>query len=178
MENIPGDKNPQTLERIFKLPDGEGIEQSLSRMLMRAIASVENMGPAEGADKMGSAGRSMPDDDRIWIHRLEVQHRILQALSFNDRAGKPNKIDDVGAQSFGRHFKRAPRPGARLEEKVDDCFASEYGNLFDFPSGNFVHRIGCVQDGENIRIGEILNSEEMFMSKRQQSSPILFRAVL
>ena len=67
--------------RPLVLADGEGVEQRLRRVLVHAVAGVDDRRPADARQQVRRAGRAVPHDDHVGRHRLEVAGRCRGAIS-------------------------------------------------------------------------------------------------
>src|SRR5689334_5766861 len=77
---VADDCDLQTREPALVLSNCECIEERLSRMLVCAVASVDDRGVDHLRELMRNAGRWMPDDDRVRGHRFEVPRGVDQGF--------------------------------------------------------------------------------------------------
>ena len=84
----------------------------------------------------------MTQDKNIGVERFEVAGRVLQRFAFGQTRCRRRNIDHVGTQPVGGQLEGRARPGARLDEKVDQGFATQRRNLFDLPRPDLFERGG------------------------------------
>src|SRR5262249_37589799 len=69
----------------------------------------------------------------------------------------------IGAQPLFGDLERGPRPRARLVEQVDDGLAAQGRHLLDRPLADLAHRLGGVEDQEDLVGGEVVDAEEILL---------------
>ena len=144
------------------LADGEGVEQRLRGVLVRAVARVNDAALEEAGEEVRRAGGAVPDDDDVGVEGLEVARGVLEGLAFLERAGLDAEVDDIGTEADGGELEADARAGAGLDEEVDDGFSAQGG---DFLDGAFADgfELPCgVEDGDDFVRRKGLDVEEVF----------------
>ena len=101
--------------------DGERVEQRLRRVLVRAVAGVDDaMLWSCAATKSARARRRVPQHDGVGAHRLEVPDRVEQRLALGHARRLRADVHDVGAEALAGDLERRARARRRLEEEVHD----------------------------------------------------------
>src|SRR4029079_4207391 len=77
----------------------------------------------------------------------------------------------VGAQPLLGHLERRPRPGARLEEEIDDGAASQRRDLLDGTRGDLLHRLRGVEDERDFLGLEVGDAEQVTRLQHYEASP-------
>ena len=77
--DVAEDRDAQAVEAALVAADREGIEQRLRRMLVRAVAGVDDSRREPLRQHVRRAGAGVADDDQVRRHGLEVQRRVDQA---------------------------------------------------------------------------------------------------
>ena len=134
-------------EAPLVLADREGVEQRLRRVLVHAVAGVDDRRPGRCAP----AGGSAPDEAwRITIMSGAIASRFsavstsVSPLTTLDVA--IGDVERVGAQALLGDLERRARARARLEEQVDDRLAAQRRHLLDRARADLLHRLGGVED--------------------------------
>ena len=67
---------------------GEGIEQRLRGMFVRAVAGIDHARVQPLRQKLRGAGRGVPQHDHIRMQRFEIARGVLERLAFRQRRGR------------------------------------------------------------------------------------------
>ena len=105
------------------LADGEDVEQALRRMLVGAVAGVDDAAVRCWASRCGAPGdewRTTTTSMPIASMFLAVSMNVSPLLRLEPPGGE---IDGVGAEPLGGQAEAGARPRGRLEEQVDDDLA-------------------------------------------------------
>src|SRR5947209_8098594 len=79
-KNVPNNHNMQSRDRAFTRADRVKIEQGLGRMLVRAIARVDDARLEALREKLGRARRAMPNDNQVGVICFENLRGVLERL--------------------------------------------------------------------------------------------------
>ena len=85
MKDIATDRNQQPFNVALVTADGERVEQSLGRMLVRAIAGIDHRTVNLARQQFDCAGCVMAHDNNIGVHGVERDCRIDQRLALAHR---------------------------------------------------------------------------------------------
>lgn len=144
------------------LADGEGVEERLRGVLVRAVARVDDAALEEAGEEVRRAGGAVPDDDDVGVEGLEVARGVLEGLAFLERAGLDAEVDDIGAEADGGQLEADARARAGLDEEVDDGLAAQGGNFLDGALADGFELPGGVEDGDDFVRRKGLDVEEVF----------------
>src|SRR6266852_2799769 len=148
--SIAGDSDLEAVDALLVLADREGVEQRLRRVLVHAVAGVDDPRPADARQQVARARRSVAQDDHVGRHRLDVHRRVGQRLAFQDARCRDGDVERVGAEPLLRDLERRARPRARLVEQVDDRLPAQRRHLLDRPLPDLAHRFRGVEDQINL----------------------------
>ncbi len=109
-----GDGEPGKVTLV--LADGEGIEQRLGGVFMRAVAGIDHRAADLLAEEFHRTGRSVPDDDDVGLHGVEGRRGIDQCLALAHRRGPDRHVGDLRAQPLAGDLEARLGAGRRLEE--------------------------------------------------------------
>ena len=116
-------------------------------MLVRAVAGVDDVGADALAEELGGARGLVADDDHVDPHRLEVARRVDQRLALATPTSRAAATFTVSArEALLGELEGDARARRRLEEEVDDRLAAQRRHLLDRPLGDFLERLGGVED--------------------------------
>ena len=129
VEDVADDGDVEALEPAERALDRVEVEESLRRMLMRAVAGVHDRRPARAGDEPGSADVRVPDDDRRRLVGRKRQDGVLQRLPLVHRGARGPDRHRLCGQSLRRQLeaRRGPRRG--LVEERDHEPAGERRQL-------------------------------------------------
>lgn len=125
VQNIADDCNLQPLDPSQSFTNREHIQQRLGWVLVLAIACIDHRGIEVRRDKPGRTGRGVTHHDVVRTECGDRLDRIQQRLSLAEAARTDIEIDDIRAQTLGRHLEGHARPSRVLEKEVDDRPAPE-----------------------------------------------------
>ena len=136
----------RSLERPEPAAQREHVEQGLRRVLVLAVAGVDDARRGPSGHEPGRAGVRAADHDRRRVVGREGLDRVLQRLALVDaRAGRAD-ADHVGAEPLGGELEARARAGRGLVEQVDNGPAAERRDLLDLPPGDLDEGLGAIED--------------------------------
>ena len=97
VRDVADDPDVSTFERAELLAQREGVQQRLRRVLVLAVAGVDDRGRRPAGDEARGAGVRRADDDRVGRVGGERQHRVLQRLALLDARPAGGEVHDVRA---------------------------------------------------------------------------------
>ena len=108
------------------------VEQRLGRVLVLAVAGVDDVRARRLGDELRRADVRVPDHDHVRVVLGERQRRVLQRLALVDgRAGRAHG-HRVGREPLGGEVEARERARRGFVEEVDDEPAAERRQLLDF----------------------------------------------
>ena len=118
MRHIAANRHDQAGKLTLTAANGEGIEQGLRRVFMRAIARVDHRTVDLLGEQLDRPGVVMADDEGIEVHGIQRHRRIDQRFAFTDRGSRRLHVDHIGPQPLGGQFKARPRAGGGFKKQV------------------------------------------------------------
>ena len=128
-EDVAQDRDLAALQGAQVLLHREGVEEALGRVLVRAVARVDDGDVEDLAQVERGARGGVPDHDHVGVQRLDVLGRVAQGLALLRGGARGVEGDHVRAQALRGHVEGHPRARARLQEEVDDRLAAQRGHL-------------------------------------------------
>ena len=119
MADIAANGHVQPLDPALAAADGERVEQSLSGMLMAAVAGVDDRAIDLFGEQLDGPGIAMAHDQHIGMHGVQGHRRVDQGFAFFDRTGRHRHIDHIAAETLAGQLKRGARAGRVLEKQID-----------------------------------------------------------
>ncbi len=160
--DVADDRDPQPRDFSESFANRVKIEQPLRRMLVRAVAGVDDAATDRARQQRGGPRRRVADHDHVDAHRLNVAGGVDQRFALADAAPLLGEIDDVGRQTRRGEGKARARSRAVFEEGVDHDSAAQGGDLFHAARGDFLERIGGVEDEFDFGRAQFLKCDEVF----------------
>ena len=117
-----GDRQPRDAPEVSA--DRQQIEERLGRVLVTAVAGIEDRAAQVPGEEVAGPGGGMADDDRVGSHRLEVPRRVRQRLALAGARGGGADVDGVRREAFRGDLERGASARAHLVEQVDHRFAA------------------------------------------------------
>ena len=168
VQEVADDRHLEAGEALLVLADREGVEQRLGRVLVHPVAGVDDARAADLRQQVRGARRGVPHHDHVRRHRFEVERGVDQRLALGDARGRDRDAQGVGAEPLLGDLERHARPRARLEEQVDDGAAAQRRHLLDRARADFLHRLGGVEDQDDLLGRELLDAEQMPAAERRR----------
>jgi hypothetical protein len=163
VQDIAHDRDVLARKVAEVAPHGERIEQRLRRMLVHAVAGVDDgaLRPFQVRQPVGGSAGVVPDHDRVGAHGLQCQRRVLEALALGHAGALGGEVDDVGTEPLGRRLERDAGPGGVLEEQVDDGPAPQCGQLLDRALRDRQQLVSGVEDPESVIATQVASAQQM-----------------
>ena len=162
VEDVAEDRDIQAFNFSLSLANGEGVQQGLRGMLVRAVAGIDDAGTEHAGKKMRRAGSAVADDDEVRIQCLEIQGGVFERLAFLERGGLGGKIDDVRGEPLLGQFEADARAGGGLDEEVDHRLAAQRGNFLDGALADGFEGAGGIEHRDDFFRCERFDVEQMF----------------
>jgi hypothetical protein len=128
--DVADDEDVEAGDVAEPLADGVEIEQALRRVLVRAVAGVDDAALEAARQHLGGAGGGVADDEDVDAHRLDRAGGVDEGFALAGGAAFFAEIDDVGAKPRSGQGEAEAGAGAVFEEGVDDDAAAQGGALF------------------------------------------------
>ena len=161
VEDVADDPDPLALECAEPAAQRVDVEQRLARVLVLAVAGVDDRGRGPAGDQLRGARVGVADDDRGRVVGGERRHRVLQRLALVDRGAGRLDRDEVGGEALGGELEGARGAGARLVEEGDDGAAAQGRHLFDVAAADLGEALGAVEDRLDPVAVDFLDAEEI-----------------
>ena len=119
MQDVAADGDDQPLDAPAVATDGQRVEQRLGRMLVRAVAGVDDGAIDLARQQMRGAGVVVAHDDDVGPHGVEGDRGVDQRLALLHARRGDRHVHHVGAEPLAGEFERGLRARRGLEEQVD-----------------------------------------------------------
>ncbi len=161
MRDVAEDGDIQIVEGSLAIANGEGIEQTLRRVLVRAVPRVDHGDFQVAGDKIGGARRRMAHYKAIRLHRIEIVRSVEKSFTFLEAGSFSLKIHGVRAETRGGGAETQPRARGILEEGEGDGFTAKSGEFFERVALNFLKRFGLFENKCNFFCTEGFDREQI-----------------
>ncbi len=173
VQDVADDPDPLSLQRVEPAAQRVDVEQRLARVLVLAVAGVDDRGVGPAGDELGGAGVRVADHDRRRFVGGEGGDRVLQRLALVDRGARRLDRDQVGREALRRQLEGGAGPRARLVEEGDDGAAAQSRHLLDVAPADLGEALGAVEDRLDLRSGELLDREQVSHAVTSAGSEIV-----
>ena len=155
MVDIADDRNLQALERFFVFQDREGIEQGLGRVLVHAVAGVDDGNIEVLRQQVGRSGTGMANDDGVRAHCAQRGSGIEQRFALLD--ARPRGLHQSGdrAERLRRDLERGSRAGGSFVKQQHDALVAQQRTHFER-----IHPAGQLQQAQDFFLLEVLDAEQ------------------
>ncbi len=109
----------QAAQTALVAADGQGVEQRLRRVLVRAVAGIDDGALHLLREQRHGAGGVMADDQEVRPHGVQRHGGVDERLALLHRRGGDRHVHDVGAEPLAGQLEGGLRPRRRFEEEVD-----------------------------------------------------------
>ena len=167
MRDVAADRHDQTGEPALVAADGERVEERLRRMLVRAVAGIDDRAFDLLRKQRDGAGGVMADDEDVRPHGVQRHRRVDQRLALLHRGGADRHVHHVGAEPFAGQLEGGLRAGGGFEEEVDLGAAAERRLLLLDLAGNVDRGFGRIEKNRDILGGKALDPEKVPVRKRR-----------
>ena len=114
------------VEPSLRLFDREEVKQRLARVLVRAVACIDDRHFGNFTCVAGRSFDIVAHDDHVAIIRND-RDRVVERFTFRyTGVRRVRKSDDASAQVVDRTFETEPRAGGRFKEERCDNFAGKH----------------------------------------------------
>src|SRR5215472_7979466 len=83
--DVAADDEPAAVERAELFDERHRVEETLRRMRVPTVASVEDRGAEMACERVRKAAFGVPYDERVRPDRLDRAHRVFERLAFAER---------------------------------------------------------------------------------------------
>ena len=98
VQDVAADRHQQSFEPAAPAADGQGIEQRLGRVLVRAVPGVDHRAVDLLREQLDRAGRVVTHHQDVRTHGIKRDRGIDQGLALAHRGRAGRHVHDVGAE--------------------------------------------------------------------------------
>ncbi len=128
---VAENRDIQVFDFAQAIADSESVEKALRRVLVRAVAGVDDGNIEMASNEVGSAGGSVAHDEAIGLHGVKRLHSVEKRFAFFQAGGFCLEVHRVGAESGGGRAEADARASGIFEKGESDGFAAEGGKFFE-----------------------------------------------
>ena len=161
MEDVAADGDDQALDATLVAADGERIEQGLGRMLMAAVAGIDDRAIDLLRQQLDRTRGVVAHHQNVGAHGVERHRRVDQGLALLHRRGADRHVHHVGAQPLAGKLEGALGPGRGLEEQIDQGAAAEIVALLGDLAAELGGFLGEIEQSDDLGPRKAFNSKKM-----------------
>ncbi len=166
--DVAADRDGEALEPTLAAADGERVEQRLGRMLVAAVAGVDDGAIDLLRQQLHRARFRMAHHQHVGMHRGQRHRGVDQRFAFFDRAGRDRHVDDVAAEPLARELERGAGAGRILEEQIDDGAAAQQRLLLVDLAVLLDVALGTIDEKTDLVGGKPLDAQQMPVRERNE----------
>ena len=163
VHQVADDGDAESGEPALVFHHREGVEQRLRRVLVHAVAGVDDLRAADARQQVARPGRGVTHHDHVGRHRFEIEGGVDERLAFHHARSRDRHIQGVGAQPLLGDLEGGARARARLEEQVHHGPPPQRGHLLDGALRDLLHGDGRVEDEEDLFRRQVGDAEQVLL---------------
>jgi len=161
VQDVAADRDGEPAEPAFAPANRQSVEQCLGRVLVTAVAGIDDGAVQFFGEQLNRARFGMADDQHVGVHRVQRHRRVDQGLALVHRARRDRHVDHVAAEPLAGDFERGARPRRVLEEAVDDRPAAQQrALLIGLPVEHDI-AVGQIEDMLDVLGRQAFDTEQM-----------------
>ena len=155
----------EALDAAEIAPDGQGVEQRLGRVLVGAVAGVDDRAVDLSRQKVHGAGVMVANDEDVGPHRVQGHGGVDQRLALFDARRPDRHVHHVRPEPFSRELERRLGAGRGLEEEIDlRAPAQARALLLDLARDR--HRlVRKIEQRHDLLARQVLDAEQMALGE-------------
>ena len=161
VEDVADDRDVEALDPAELLVDRVEVEERLRRVLVLAVAGVDDVRRRVAGDELRRADVRVADDDHVRVVGADRERRVLQRLALVDRRAGRLDRHHVGREPLRGELEARRRPRRRLEEEVDDRAAAERRQLLHVALERARERAGEREEPLDVLPGQVGDRDQV-----------------
>ena len=131
VQNVSEDRDVQSVDTAFAIANRQRVEESLRRMLVRAVARIQHGNFEAPGNELGGARGSVANHDSVRAHGFERPDGVNQRFTFFQARRFGLEVHCVGAEARGSGGKADSCSGGWLEESKGDRLSAKRGEFLE-----------------------------------------------
>ncbi len=161
MKDVAADGDDEALDAAFVAADGERVEQGLGRVLVAAVAGVDDRAIDLLREQLNRARSVVAHDEDVGTHGVQRHRSVDQGLALLHRGGADRHVHHVGAEPLAGKLEGALGPGRGLEEEIDQGAAAQIIALLGDLPAELGGLLGEVEQGDDLAPRKAFDSKKM-----------------
>src|SRR6266404_133608 len=158
---IPENRDIEILDGAFAVANGEGIQQSLRRMFMGAIAGIDHWNIQTAGDVIRRARCRMTHHQTVRLHGIQVEGGIEKCFAFLQTGGLSLEIHGVCAEPGRRGIKTDARARGSFKKSQRDGFSAQRRKFLQWMALNFLEWFALIEKKRKLGRGKRLESQKI-----------------
>ena len=129
VQDVTADRHGQPGDVAAPAADRQRVQQRLRRMLVAAVAGVDDRAVDLFGQQLDRAALGVAHDQDVGVHGVQRHRRVDQRLALLDRRVRDRHVDDIGAEPLAGQLERGARARRAFEEQVDLGAPAQHGGL-------------------------------------------------
>ena len=166
VQHVAADRHGEAAEPALAAADRQRVEQRLGRVLVAAVAGIDDGAIDLFGQQLHRARFGMAHDQHVGMHGVERHRRVDQRLALDHRADRDRHVDDVGAEPLAGDLERGAGAGRILEEQLMIVRPRSSDVLLVGLAVQFDIGVGEVEKKLDLRRRQALDAEQMAVPVR------------
>ena len=152
VSDVSQDGDIQIVQRAFAVANGQSVQETLRRMLMRAISGIDHGNFQMAGDKIRRSGGGVSHDETIRFHGVQIVCRVEKRFALFEAGSFGLQVHGVGAKARGGGAETQTSARGIFKKGKSYGFAAESGEFLERMLLNFLEWFCLIEKkGEFIR---------------------------
>ena len=165
MHDVAADRDDEAFDPPLVAADRERVEKRLGRMLVGAVAGIDDRAVDHLREKMHGARRVMAHDDDVRPHGVEGRRRVDERLALLHGGRGDRHVHHVGAEPLAGDLEGRLRSRRGLEEEIDLRAAAQGRLLLLDLAAHFDLLVGEIEQRLDVQCRKALDPEQVAVGK-------------
>jgi hypothetical protein len=166
VQDVAANRHGEPAEPALAPTDRQRVEQRLGRVLVVAVAGINDRTVDLLGKEMNRTRFGMADDEHVGVHRVQRHRRVDQGLALDHGARRHRHVDHVAAEPLAGDLERGAGAGRALDEAIDDRAAAQEAALLLGLPAELDITVGEVEDVVDVVGRQTLDPEQMPVPER------------
>ena len=165
MQYVAANRDQKPFEPALVAANGQRVEQRLGRMLVRAVAGIDDRTVHLPRQQFHCARRMMAHHQNVRMHGVQRHRGVDQCLALSGGHRRHRHVHDVGAEAFAGDLERGLGSRRGFEEQVDLGTAAQRRALLVDLAVQLDVFFGKVEEAGDVGGGKALDAQQMPVSE-------------
>ena len=165
MEDVAANRDGEAFDAAEIAPDGQGVEQRLGRVLVGAVAGVDDRAVDLPRQEMDRACLMVANDEDVGPHRVQGHRGVDQRLALFDARRADRHVHHVRAEPLAGELERRLGAGRGLEEQIDLGAPAQSGPLLLDLARDRHRLVREIEQRHDLLARQVLDAEQVALDE-------------